>query len=695
MKMRLHERTTRCSTFPACRASTRSAPSTSTPAVDALLADARATDRARRHRRARRRRGTRVVEPLADALDRLDRAWSAVRHLNAVVNTPELRDAYNANLPKVTAFYTDLGAGPCACIAELPRAARGARIRDALDAAQRKLIDNELRDFRLGGAELPTPARRASRPSRKSSRELVDAVRRATCSTRPTHGRHYVDDDARARRRARRRRRRGARGGARPTASAGYKLTLRMPCYLPVMQYADDRALRETLHRAYATRASELGANPEWDNTPADRAHPRAAPRGGAAARLPRTTPRCRWCRRWRSTPDEVLAFLRDLARRAKPFAERDFAELRRSRATSSACADLAAVGPGATRREKLQGRALRVQRAGGEAVLPRGPGARRPVPASSRRSSASTIREAHAPRGIRPCASSTIRDRARARSSASSTSTSTRAPASGAAPGWTTRSTAAASRRRAAASGRVSDLQLRGAGRRQAGAVHARRSDHAVPRVRPRPAPPAHAGRRAGVSGIQGVEWDAVELPSQFMENFCWEWDVLRAHDARTSTPAQPLPRELFDKMLAAKNFQSGMATRAPDRVRAVRHAAARRVRRRQRTDRRRRRRRCSTQVRARGRRRAARRRTTASSQSFSPHLRRRLRGRLLQLQVGRGAVGRRVTACSRRQGVLSPAVGRALPRRGPRARRQPPGAGVVRRLPRPPAPTRRASAA
>ena len=120
------------------------------------------------------------------------------------------------------------------------------------------------------------------------------------------------------------------------------------------------------------------------------------------------------------------------------------------------------------------------------------------------------------------------------------------------------------------------------------------------------------------GVSGIQGVEWDAVELPSQFMENFCWEWDVLRAHDARTSTPATPLPRDALRPMLAAKNFQSGMATRAPARVRAVRHAAARRLRP------------GGAQpwptpqalldaVRARGRRRPAAAPTTASSQSFA----------------------------------------------------------------------------
>ena len=83
----------------------------------------------------------------------------------------------------------------------------------------------------------------------------------------------------------------------------------------------------------------------------------------------------------------------------------------------------------------------------------------------------------------------------------------------------------------------------------------------HAVPRIRPRPAPPADAGRRARRVRHPGVEWDAVELPSQFMENFCWEWDVLQHMTAHVDT-GEPLPRALFDKMIAAKNFQSGMQT-------------------------------------------------------------------------------------------------------------------------------------
>jgi hypothetical protein len=168
---------------------------------------------------------------------------------------------------------------------------------------------------------------------------------------------------------------------------------------------------------------------------------------------------------------------------------------------------------------------------------------------------------------------------------------------------------------------------------RRQAGAAHARRRHHAVPRVRPRPAPHADAGRTTlGVSGISGVEWDAVELPSQFMENFCWEWDVLKHMTAHVDT-GEPLPRALFDKMLAAKNFQSGMQTLrqvefslfdmrcTPSPAREDASSSARRGARRG---------------------RGAARRVQPLPAQLLAHLRRRLRGRLLQLQVGRGAVGR-----------------------------------------------------
>ena len=223
-------------------------------------------DRARRDRPRRRRRGTRSSSRLADALDRLDRAWSAVRHLNAVVNTPELRDAYNANLPKVIAFYTDL-AQDLRLYASIARCARGAAFA-ALDAAQRKLD-------RQRAARLPAGRRRARRRRQGALQGRAGGARRArrrastrTCSTRRTHGRHYVDDEAElagvpadvvaAGARPRRRPKARAAGSSRCACRATCR-----SCSTPTIA-----SLRRRMHEAYSTRASDLGATPEWDNGP-------------------------------------------------------------------------------------------------------------------------------------------------------------------------------------------------------------------------------------------------------------------------------------------------------------------------------------------------------------------------------------------------------------------------------------------
>ena len=121
------------------------------PAIDALLKSGRDAV-ARAAEDTRPATWANVVAPTETAFDHLDRAWGAVRHLNAVVNTPAIRDAYNAALPKVTAFYTDI-AQDLAWFARF-RALAGAPAFATLDAARRKVVDNALRDFRLGGAEL-------------------------------------------------------------------------------------------------------------------------------------------------------------------------------------------------------------------------------------------------------------------------------------------------------------------------------------------------------------------------------------------------------------------------------------------------------------------------------------------------------------------------------------------------------------
>jgi oligopeptidase A len=262
------------------------------------------------------------VQPLSDALDRLDRAWAQVGHLNAVVNTPELRAAYNENLPKVTAFHTELGQDErlfarYRALAASPRFA-------AADPARRRVVDNALRDFRLSGAELAAAPKARFKAIEEElaglSSRFADNVLDATNDFSL-----YVEDASRLA---------GmpadvvaaARASAQADGKPGWKLTLHMPSYLPVLQYADDRSLRETLYRANATRASEFG-KPEWDNGPlVDRI---LTLRAEAAALLGYDSyAEVSLVPKMARSPAEVIDFLHDLATRAKPYAERDMAEL-------------------------------------------------------------------------------------------------------------------------------------------------------------------------------------------------------------------------------------------------------------------------------------------------------------------------------------------------------------------------------
>ena len=264
-----------------------------------------------------------IIEPLEDASERLWRAWSAAGHLNSVVNTPEIRNAYNACLPAITAYSTWVG---------LHRGlyAQYRRLRDSsayaeLSASRRRIVELALRDFRLSGVELEGEARERytvisdelAQASQKFSENALDAV---------DHWELLITDDARL----------GgipadvleeARAGAEAVGHTGWKLTLKMPCYLPVMQHARDRALREQMYRGYATIASDQG-DARYDNSAlierllALRAEESALLGYACFADMRLET-------RMADTPAQVLEFLRALAARARPYGERDLAELR------------------------------------------------------------------------------------------------------------------------------------------------------------------------------------------------------------------------------------------------------------------------------------------------------------------------------------------------------------------------------
>ncbi len=293
-----------------------------TQAIDALLAEANA---------ARERVGAdagpptwdSLVEPLSDALDRLGRAWGAVRHLNGVVNTPELRDAYNANQPKIVAFFSDLAQD--LRLYTKYRALHESAAFATLDVAKRKVIENELRDFKLGGAELSDVDKarlksvneELSELSTRFDENLLDAINAWELVVDDEAELAGIPADVLAE----------ARSAARADARTGWKFTLRMPCYLPVMQYAQNRALRRRLHEGYATHASELGARPEWDNSPIIE-RILVLRREEAALLGYRNYAEVSLVAKMARSPAEVVAFLRDLGQRARPFAQRDYAAL-------------------------------------------------------------------------------------------------------------------------------------------------------------------------------------------------------------------------------------------------------------------------------------------------------------------------------------------------------------------------------
>jgi len=495
--------------------------------------------------------------PLADGIERLSRAWGIVGHLHSVNDVPAWREAYNEMLPEVSRFYAELGQN-------LALFARYKALRDgpgyaALSPAQRRIVDNELRDFRLSGAELPEahkPRFQAIQEelaslAAKFSENLLDATNAFA---------EWVTDDAELAglpedvREA-------AREAAERDGKAGWKFTLQMPSYLPVMQYAESRRLRAALYRAHATRAAEFGPA-ELDNAPLIRRilelrREEAGLLGYANFAEVSLVPKMA-----ESVP-EVLAFLRDLAARARPFAQKDIAALREFARRDLGLDTLEPWDVAYASEKLLQARyAFSEQEVKQYFTEPK--------------VLAGLFRVIETLFGVR------LKEDT--------------------APVWheDVRFYRIETPEGALVGQFYLDLYARETKRGGAWmdeALTRRRTAHGIqtpvaylncnfPRPvgekdgKPRPATFTHDDvttlfhetghglhhlltrvEELGVSGIHGVEWDAVELPSQFMENYCWEWAVLQEMTGHVET-GEPLPRALFDKMLAARNFLSGMQT-------------------------------------------------------------------------------------------------------------------------------------
>ena len=492
-----------------------------------------------------------TVEKLTDITERVGRIWSVVSHLNSVVDTPELRAVYNELMPEITIFFTEIGQD-----IELYnrfKIIKNSAEFDTLSPAQQTKLNHDLRDFVLSGAELPpeqqaelaqlqTEGAQLGAKFAQNVQDATDAFGIYFDDAAPLAG---IPEDSIAMFAA----------AAQSEGKTGYKIGLQIPHYLAVIQYADNRELREQIYRAYVTRASELSDDGKFDNTAnIDRTLENALQTAKLLgfknyAELSLAT-------KMADTPEQVLNFLHDLARRAKPFAEKDFAEIKafarenlniedpQSWDLSYAAEKLrqAKYAFSETEVKKyfpiskvLAGLFTQIKKLYGiELAEKTVPVWHKDVRYFELKQDGQTIggvyMDLYAREGKRGGA-------------------------------WMD---GYKSRRRFA----DGTLQLPTAylvcnftppvGDKEARLSHdeiitlfhetGHGLHHLLTQV-----------DEVGVSGINGVEWDAVELPSQFMENFVWEYDVLAQMSSHEETGAV-LPKELFDKMHAAKNFQRGM---------------------------------------------------------------------------------------------------------------------------------------
>ncbi|GAB3189608.1 M3 family metallopeptidase [Hydrogenophaga aquatica] len=502
----------------------------------------------------------RMAQVLDVATERFGRAWGAVGHLNAVADTPELRAAYNAALPKVTEFFTRLGAD------ERLYAKYKAMDPARLTPEQAQAHKNAMRGFVLGGAELQGAAKerfaaiqeRQAELSQKFSENALDATDAYTyyATTEELDG---LPEDVLA----------ATRAAAEAEGKSGHKITLKLPCYLPVMQFGRNRALRERLYRAYGTRASdqancaEVPDGVKFDNTALIReilalrqeeAELLGYPDFATVSLVPKMA----------DTPEQVVSFLRELAAKARPYAEQDLADMRAFAAEQLGLHDPQSwdwtyvgeqlrqaryayseqdVKPYFTAPKVLQGLFHIVETLFEVSIRPDTAPVWHPgvqffrIERATGNGSPQLVGQFYLDPGARNGKrGGAWMDDVRAR--------------------WLRPDNAALQTP-------VAHLVCNfaeGVGGKPPLLTHddvitlfhefGHGLHHMLTQVNER-----------DVSGISGVEWDAVELPSQFMENFCWEWDVLKHMTAHVDT-GEPLPRALFDKMLAAKNYQSGLQT-------------------------------------------------------------------------------------------------------------------------------------
>ncbi|MEJ2621924.1 MAG: oligopeptidase A [Candidatus Thiodiazotropha sp.] len=519
------------------------------PAIDALLQQNRQTMQKLLDNLANPSWGN-FVEPLEIAEDQLNRTWSPVSHMNSVVNQDELREVYNACLPKLSDYATEVGQNSRLCeaykkVAELPD----------LDSAQRKMLENTLLDFRLSGVDLPEEKKQRfkeisqslSKLTTKFEENLLDATNGWSKLITDPQQLAGLPESAMAL----------AKQTAEQRDQQGWLLTLEFPSYFPVMTYADRQELRKELYEAYATRASDCGPHAgQWDNSEVMEQilalrHEQAQLLGfsnyaerSLARKMARNT-------------DEVMGFLTDLAQRSKAQAERELADLTQFASENYGVDRLEAWDIGYYSEKLRQHRHAISQ----EELKPYFPETR-VVPGMFAVVERLYGIQIQAVEGVDVWHPDVrfyeIRDKQHQLRGQFYLDLYARPKKRGGA--WMDE---CATRFFTESLDQVPVAYL---------------TCNFSPPVGDQPALFTHDEVETlfhefghglhhmltridypGVAGINGVAWDAVELPSQFMENWCWEKEALALISGHVES-GEPIPDELYQRLHSAKNFQSAM---------------------------------------------------------------------------------------------------------------------------------------
>lgn len=529
------------------------------PAIDALLAENRNVV-AQLENLQGQINWDNFVRPLSLSGEKLSRAWGMVQHLHSVLDSPALRDAYNEQLPKLSEFWSALGQN--LALFEKYKALAASSQFAQLSPARRTIIEHQIRGFRLGGAELGEAEKarfaqiqeQLSQLSAKFSQNVLDATNDFVVLVEDQAELAGLPDDVLA----------AARAAAEAAGQSGWQFSLHQPSLVPVLQYAQHRPLREKLYQANVTRASDQASafskNQEWDNSEnivqilrlrAEEAQLLGYQHYAELSLVPKMA----------DTPEQVISFLQDLAQKARPFAERDLQQMRDFARSELDLADLQAWDTGYVAeklREKqyafsaqevkryfqqdkvLAGLFKLLQNLFDVQILPQSAANWHPDVQFFRIERAGKLigqfyLDLYARSGKRGGA---WMDSARSRRKLAD---STQTPIAYMVCNFTAPVVVDGVRQPVL----LNHTEMITLFHEFGHGLH-----HLLTQV-----------DELEVAGINGVEWDAVELPSQMMENFCWQFEVLQDMSAHVDT-GEALPRTLFDKMLAAKNFHAGLMT-------------------------------------------------------------------------------------------------------------------------------------